>query len=153
MDAQRESCNAYIASQRGEGWVAIAERYDDGGFSGGNLERPALRRLIADIQAGKIDVVICYKVDRLTRSLMDFSKLVDLFEKHEVLSFAAVTQNFSTTSSMGRLTLNILLSFAQFEKNMRVRTSQGQDCGFQTSGSLAREEGCRSATKWTIVTS
>jgi DNA invertase Pin-like site-specific DNA recombinase len=123
LDAQREACEAYVASQRGEGWVLVADRYDDGGYSGGTLERPALKRLLADIQAGKVDCIVVYKIDRLTRSLMDFSKLVDLFEKRGV-TFVSVTQSFNTTSSMGRLTLNILLSFAQFERELgseRVR--------------------------------
>jgi len=123
LDAQREACEAYVASQRGEGWMLVADHYDDGGFSGGTLERPALKRLLADIQAGKIDCVVVYKIDRLTRALMDFSKLVDLFEKHSV-TFVSVTQSFNTTTSMGRLTLNMLLSFAQFERELgseRVR--------------------------------
>jgi DNA invertase Pin-like site-specific DNA recombinase len=123
LDAQREACEAYVASQRGEGWVLVADRYDDGGYSGGTLERPALKRLLADIQAGKVDCVVVYKIDRLTRALMDFSKLVDLFDKRGV-TFVSVTQSFNTTSSMGRLTLNILLSFAQFERELgseRVR--------------------------------
>jgi len=123
LDAQREACEAYVASQRGEGWVLVADRYDDGGYSGGSLERPGLKRLLADIQAGKVDCVVVYKIDRLTRALMDFSKLVDLFEKQGV-TFVSVTQSFNTTSSMGRLTLNILLSFAQFERELgseRVR--------------------------------
>jgi len=123
LDAQRDACEAFIASQRGEGWVLVADRYDDGGYSGGTLERPALKRLLADIQAGKVDCVVVYKLDRLTRSLMDFSKLADLFDRHGV-TFVSVTQSFNTTSSMGRLTLNMLLSFAQFERELgseRVR--------------------------------
>ena len=123
LDAQRESCAAYIESQRAEGWVKIPDRYDDGGFSGGTLERPALQRLLRDIEAGLIDVVVVYKIDRLSRSLLDFSKLVEIFDRHKV-SFVSVTQSFSTTSSMGRLTLNVLLSFAQFERELaaeRVR--------------------------------
>ena len=117
LDAQRESCEAYIASQKHEGWKALATRYDDGGFTGGNMERPGLKALLADIEAGGVDVVMVYKVDRLSRSLMDFSKLVALFETHDV-AFVSVTQHFDTTSSMGRLTLNILLSFAQFEREL-----------------------------------
>lgn len=117
LDAQRESCEAYVASQRAEGWVLVPDRYDDGGFSGGTLERPALKRLMADIQAGKVDVVVVYKIDRLSRSLMDFSRLVDVFDRHNV-TFVSVTQSFNTTTSMGRLTLNILLSFAQFEREV-----------------------------------
>src|SRR4051794_2159573 len=117
LAAQREACEAFIRSQRHEGWVLAKTRYDDGGFSGGNLERPALQDLIADIRAGRIDVVIVYKVDRLTRSLADFAKLVELFDSQSV-SFVSVTQSFNTTSSMGRLTLNVLLSFAQFEREV-----------------------------------
>ncbi len=117
LDAQREACESYIASQKGEGWVLVADHYDDGGFSGGNLERPSLKRLMADIAAGKINVVVVYKIDRLTRSLMDFGKLVEVFDKHGV-TFVSVTQSFNTTTSMGRLTLNILLSFAQFEREI-----------------------------------
>jgi DNA invertase Pin-like site-specific DNA recombinase len=117
LDAQRESCEAYIASQRAEGWILVPDRYDDGGFSGGTLERPALRRLRADIEAGKVDVVVVYKIDRLSRSLMDFSRLVEVFDQHKV-TFVSVTQSFNTTTSMGRLTLNVLLSFAQFEREV-----------------------------------
>ncbi len=117
LDAQRESCEAYIASQRSEGFAAIRERYDDGGHSGGTLERPALQRLLADVEAGLIDVIVVYKIDRLSRSLMDFSKLVEIFERNDV-TFVSVTQSFNTTTSMGRLTLNILLSFAQFEREV-----------------------------------
>jgi site-specific DNA recombinase len=106
LAAQREACEAYIRSQRHEGWVLARQRYDDGGFSGGNLERPALRHLIADIQAGRVDIVIVYKVDRLTRSLADFVRLVELFDAQAV-SFVSMTQQFNTTSSMGRLTLNL----------------------------------------------
>ena len=123
LDAQRESCEAYIASQRSEGWVLVHDRYDDGGVSGGTLERPALKRLLADIEAGLVDVVVVYKIDRLSRSLMDFAKLVQIFDQNEV-TFVSVTQSFNTTTSMGRLTLNILLSFAQFEREVigeRVR--------------------------------
>jgi len=117
LDAQREAGEAYVSSQIGEGWVCLPERYDDGGFTGGNLDRPSLKRLIADIEAGKIDCVVVYKVDRLSRSLMDFSRLVEVFDKHGT-SFVSVTQHFNTTNSMGRLTLNILLSFAQFEREI-----------------------------------
>jgi DNA invertase Pin-like site-specific DNA recombinase len=123
LDAQREACEAYVASQRGEGWMLVEDRYDDGGYSGGNMERPGLKRLLADIGAGKVDCIVVYKIDRLTRALMDFSRLVELFEKHAV-TFVSVTQNFNTTTSMGRLTLNMLLSFAQFERELgseRVR--------------------------------
>jgi len=117
LHAQREACEAYVASQRHEGWIIVPDRYDDGGVSGGTLERPALQRLLCDIEAGLIDVVVVYKIDRLPRSLMDFAKLVDVFERNSV-SFVSITQQFSTTTSMGRLTLNILLSFAQFEREV-----------------------------------
>lgn len=117
LDAQREACLAYVKSQKGEGWRRIATRYDDGGFSGGSMERPALKRLLSDISAGKVDVVVVYKIDRLTRSLTDFARMVELFDRHDV-SFISVTQSFNTTSSMGRLTLNVLLSFAQFEREV-----------------------------------
>src|SRR5690349_8676199 len=117
LAAQREACEAYIRSQQHEGWVLATTRYDDGGFSGGNLERPALQQLLADIRSGRIDIVIVYKVDRLTRSLADFARLVELFDA-EAVSFVSVTQQFNTTSSMGRLTLNVLLSFAQFEREV-----------------------------------
>ena len=117
LDAQRESCEAFVASQKAEGWVTLPGRYDDGGFSGGTLERPALGRLIADIEAGRVDVVVVYKIDRLSRSLMDFAKLVEVFDRKGV-TFVSVTQHFNTTTSMGRLTLNILLSFAQFEREV-----------------------------------
>jgi DNA invertase Pin-like site-specific DNA recombinase len=117
LEAQREACEAYVASQRAEGWAAIRERYDDGGFSGGTLERPALKQLLADIEAGLIDVIVVYKIDRLSRSLMDFAKLVEVFDRNSV-TFVSVTQSFNTTTSMGRLTLNILLSFAQFEREV-----------------------------------
>lgn len=117
LDAQREACEAYVASQKSEGWAAIRERYDDGGFSGGTLERPALRQLLADVESGLIDVIVVYKIDRLSRSLMDFAKLVEVFDRNNV-TFVSVTQSFNTTTSMGRLTLNILLSFAQFEREV-----------------------------------
>jgi DNA invertase Pin-like site-specific DNA recombinase len=117
LDAQRDACEAYVASQRAEGWVLVHDRYDDGGFSGGTLERPALKRLLADIEQGRIDVIVVYKIDRLSRSLMDFAKLVETMEAHGV-TFVSVTQSFNTTTSMGRLTLNILLSFAQFEREV-----------------------------------
>jgi site-specific DNA recombinase len=117
LDAQREACEAYITSQRAEGWVLVPDRYDDGGVSGGTLDRPALKRLTTDIERGLVDVVVVYKIDRLSRSLMDFAKLVDVFDANEV-TFVSVTQSFNTTTSMGRLTLNILLSFAQFEREV-----------------------------------
>jgi DNA invertase Pin-like site-specific DNA recombinase len=117
LHAQREACEAFIRSQAGEGWKRVKDAYDDGGLSGGTMERPALQCLMADIKAGKIDIVVVCKVDRLTRSLADFAKIVDLFDRAGI-SFVAVTQQFNTTSSMGRLTLNILLSFAQFEREV-----------------------------------
>ena len=117
LDAQREACAAYIASQRHEGWKLLPDRYDDGGLSGGTLERPALQRLLADIDAGRVDMVVVYKIDRLTRSLADFARLVERFEQASC-SFVSVTQSFNTSSSMGRLTLNVLLSFAQFEREV-----------------------------------
>jgi site-specific DNA recombinase len=117
LDAQREACAAYILSQASEGWTQIAERYDDGGLSGGTLERPALQRLLADVAESKIDIIVVYKVDRLTRSLLDFAKLVEAFDNAGV-SFVSITQSFNTTTSMGRLTLNMLLSFAQFEREV-----------------------------------
>src|ERR1700732_4259606 len=123
LDAQREACEAYIKSQEHEGWRLVPDRYNDGGLSGASLDRPALQKLLADVRAGKITIVVVYKVDRLTRSLADFAKLVELFDQHQV-SFVSVTQSFNTTSSMGRLTLNVLLSFAQFEREVigeRVR--------------------------------
>ena len=117
LHAQRQACEAYVLSQAGEGWIALPEIYDDGGFSGGNMERPGLVQLLAEIDRGRIDVVVVYKVDRLTRSLTDFARIVERFDKREV-SFVSVTQAFNTTSSMGRLTLNVLLSFAQFEREV-----------------------------------
>ena len=123
LDAQREACEAYVKSQAHEGWRLVPDRYDDGGLSGASLDRPALQNLLADVGAGRITIVVVYKVDRLTRSLADFAKLVELFDQHGV-SFVSITQSFNTTSSMGRLTLNVLLSFAQFEREVigeRVR--------------------------------
>src|SRR5271166_354125 len=117
LDAQREACEAFILSQRHAGWIALPEIYDDGGLSGGTMERPALQRLLADIRAGKVQIIVVYKVDRLTRSLADFAKIVDVLDAHDA-SFVSVTQQFNTTTSMGRLTLNMLLSFAQFEREI-----------------------------------
>ncbi len=117
LDNQREAAEAYVKSQRHEGWETLLDRYDDGGFSGGNLERPALRSLLDGIEAGKIDRVVVYKIDRLSRSLLDFAKLADFFEEHRC-SIVSVTQQLDTATSMGRLTLNMLLSFAQFEREM-----------------------------------
>ena len=117
LDAQREACESYIGSQKHEGWTALAEHYDDGGYSGGNTDRPALQRLMVDVRAGRVDMIVVYKIDRLTRSLTDFSSLVQTLDAHQT-SFVSVTQHFNTTTSMGRLTLNVLLSFAQFEREV-----------------------------------
>ena len=117
LDAQREACEAFIQSQKHEGWQCLPAGYDDGGISGATMARPALQRLLADIQAGRVDVVVVYKVDRLTRSLADFAKMVEIFDAKNI-SFVSVTQQFNTTTSMGRLTLNVLLSFAQFEREV-----------------------------------
>jgi site-specific DNA recombinase len=123
LDAQRDACENFIASQKSEGWVLSRERYDDGGFSGGNMDRPGLKKLLDDVRSGIVDIIVVYKIDRLSRSLADFAKLVEIFDEHKV-TFVSVTQAFNTTTSMGRLTLNILLSFAQFERELageRVR--------------------------------
>jgi site-specific DNA recombinase len=117
LDAQREAAQAYIASQQHQGWIALPERYDDGGYSGGNLDRPALKRLLQDITAGKIDAVLVYKLDRLSRSLLDFARLMEIFDKYHV-AFVCITQQFNSATSMGRLVLNMLLSFAQFEREI-----------------------------------
>jgi len=140
LDAQREACEAFVKSQQHEGWQAIGTHYDDGGFTGGNMERPALKRLMADIHAGKVSVVVVYKVDRLTRSLADFAKLVEQFDRYNV-SFVSVTQQFNTTSSMGRLTLNVLLSFAQFEREVtgeriRDKVAASKKKGIWMGGSI-----------------
>jgi site-specific DNA recombinase len=127
LHAQREACAAYVQSQRNEGWQLLPKHYDDGGYSGGNLERPALQQLLADIEAGAVDLIVVYKIDRLTRSLSDFAKLVELLDAHNA-SFVSITQSFNTTTSMGRLTLNVLLSFAQFEREVtgeRIRDKIG----------------------------
>ncbi len=133
LHAQRESCEAYIASQRSEGWVLVRDQYDDGGISGGTLERPGLKRLLADIEDGLVDVVVVYKIDRLSRSLMDFSKLVEVFDRNGV-TFVSVTQSFNTTTSMGRLTLNILLSFAQFEREVTAERIRDKVCASRMKG-------------------
>src|SRR5260370_27350443 len=117
LEAQREGAEAYIASQRQLGWILVPERYDDGGYTGGNLERPALQKLLRDIEQRKIDAVTVYKVDRLSRSLLDFARLMEIFERHQV-NLVSVTQPLNTPTSLGRLTLNILLSYAQFEREM-----------------------------------
>lgn len=123
LDAQYEACAAYAVSQRHEGWTLVSGRYDDGGFSGGNMDRPGLKQLMADVASGKVDIILLYKIDRLTRSLADFAKIVEVLDKAGA-SFVSITQSFNTTTSMGRLTLNMLLSFAQFEREVigeRVR--------------------------------
>ena len=128
LDAQREACAAYVLSQASQGWKLLPDCYDDGGLSGGTLERPALQRLLTDVKEGRIDIIVVYKVDRLTRSLLDFAKLVEAFDEAGV-SFVSVTQSFNTTTSMGRLTLNMLLSFAQFEREVtaeRIRDKIAQ---------------------------
>lgn len=140
LDAQREACLNYIASQKSEGWVPVLDEYDDGGFSGGNMDRPALMRLMEDIKAGKIQTVVVYKIDRLTRSLMDFAKLVEVFDAHGV-TFVSITQSFNTTTSMGRLTLNVLLSFAQFEREVageriRDKIAASKRKGMWTGGTV-----------------
>jgi site-specific DNA recombinase len=140
LDAQREACEAYIKSQAAEGWRGIPKCYDDPAYSGGNMDRPALQRLLKDIEAGQIDVVVVYKIDRLTRSLADFAKLVEIFDAKSV-SFVAVTQQFNTTTSMGRLTLNVLLSFAQFERELaservRDKVAASRKKGKWTGGSV-----------------
>ena len=140
LQAQREACEAYISSQKNEGWILIKTHYDDGGFSGGNMERPALKKLMQDIQNHEIDVIVVYKIDRLTRSLMDFAKLVEVFDKNKV-TFVSVTQSFNTTNSMGRLTLNVLLSFAQFEREVtseriRDKISASKKKGIWMGGNL-----------------
>ena len=133
LDAQYEACTSYVESQRSEGWVLSPDRYDDGGFSGGTLERPALQRLLKDIEAGRIGVVVVYKIDRLSRSLMDFTKLVEIFDQSNA-SFVSITQSFSTTNSMGRLTLNILLSFAQFEREIAAERVRDKICASRKKG-------------------
>ena len=133
LDAQREACTAFINSQVGQGWKALPKLYDDGGISGGTMVRPALHELLADINAGKIDVVVVYKIDRLTRSLMDFAKIVEVFDKHKV-SFVSVTQQFNTLSSMGRLTLNVLLSFAQFEREVTAERIRDKFAASRSKG-------------------
>ena len=126
LDAQREACANYILSQRHEGWTLLPDLYDDGGFTGGNMDRPGLKQLLADVRAGRVDVVVVYKVDRLTRALADFAKIVQVFDAHGV-SFVSVTQAFNTTTSMGRLTLNVLLSFAQFEREVTGSHGRGRN--------------------------
>ena len=136
MHAQREACEAFIRSQRHEGWQVLPEAFDDGGYSGGTMDRPALARLLEAARTGKVDVIVVYKVDRLTRSLVDFARMVELVDAHSA-SFVSVTQQFNTTTSMGRLTLNVLLSFAQFEREVtgerirdKIAASKKRGCGW-----------------------
>ena len=127
LDAQRDAAESYISSQRHEGWIALPEKYDDGGYTGANMDRPALKRLLEAVKTGAVNCIVVYKVDRLTRSLLDFARIMEVIDKHGV-SFVSVTQQFNTTGSLGRLTLNILLSFAQFEREMiaeRTRDKMG----------------------------
>src|SRR5262245_43015811 len=136
LDAQREAAEAYVRSQAGQGWALLPQRYDDGGFTGGNLDRPALQRLLADIQAGQVDAVIVYKVDRLSRSLLDFARLMESFEKNKI-SFVSVTQQFNTATSMGRLVLNVLLSFAQFEREIIAERTRDKVAATRRKGKWA----------------
>ena len=136
LQAQREACEAYIKSQKHENWHLLSTKYDDGGYSGGTLNRPALQQLLSDIKSGLIDIIVVYKIDRLTRSLMDFSKIVEVLDTHNA-SFVSITQHFNTTTSMGRLTLNMLLSFAQFEREVtgerirdKIAASKKKGCGW-----------------------
>src|SRR4051794_3805398 len=151
LDAQREAGRAYVKSQTQEGWRLVKESFDDGGFSGGSLDRPALQRLLAAIRSRQIDVVVVYKVDRLTRSLADFAKLVEIFDAHGV-SFVSVTQSFNTTSSMGRLTLNMLLSFASSSGRSRASAS-ATSLPHPSAGASGSEGSSRSATRSGIASS
>jgi site-specific DNA recombinase len=145
LDAQREAGEAFIRSQKGAGWKLVPARYDDGGFSGGNLERPALRRLLDDIDARRVDCVLVYKVDRLSRSLLDFARLMDRFDQRTV-SFVSVTQQFNTTSSLGRLTLNILLSFAEFERQIISERTRDKMSAAEGRASGWAERPCSATT-------
>ena len=135
LDAQREAAEAFILSQRREGWVALSACYDDGGFTGANMERPALKRLLEAVESGAVDCVVVYKVDRLSRSLLDFTRMLSVFDQHNV-SFVAVTQQFNTSTSLGRLTLNILLSFAQFERELIGERTRDKDVGGTEEGEM-----------------
>jgi len=150
LDAQYEASSAYIKSQAHAGWVQVKTRYDDGGFSGGSTDRPALQSLLEDIRARKIDVIVVYKVDRLTRSLADFAKLVELFDAHGV-SFVSVTQQFNITTSMGRLTLNVLLSFAQFEREVTSERIRDKVAASKKKGIWVGGLPPPSATSWRTV--
>jgi len=149
LDAQREACAAYVMSQILEGWEAVAERYDDGGWSGGNMDRPALRQLLEDVKAGKIDIIVVYKVDRLTRSLADFAKIVEILDGHGA-SFVSVTQAFNTTNSTGRLTLNVLLSFAKFEREVTAERIRDKVAASKAKG-MWMGVPSRSAMHWRIA--
>ena len=155
LQAQREACEAFITSQRHEGWVCLRTGYDDGGFSGATMARPALQRLLADIAAGRVDIVVVYKIDRLTRSLADFAKIVEILDARTA-SFVSVTQQFNTTTSMGRLTLNVLLSFAQFEREVigerirdKIAASKRRGCGWAACRRLGI--GCRTASSSSLT--
>ena len=150
LHAQRDACAAYVMSQAGEGWTLLPEIYDDGGYSGGNLDRPALQRLMADIEAKKIDVVVVYKVDRLTRCLADFSKIVDVLDRTGS-SFVSVTQAFNTTTSMGRLTLNVLLSFAQFEREVTGERIRDKIAASKKKGRRRRDSNPRYPLQGTTI--
>jgi len=145
LDAQREACAAYVASQKNEGWVLLADEYDDGGLSGGTMDRPALQRLMADIDAGRVDQIVVYKNDRLTRSLADFAKIVERLDAAGA-SFVSVTQSFNTATSMGRLTLNMLLSFAQFEREVTAERIRDKIAASKKKGPLDRGARCHLAT-------
>jgi site-specific DNA recombinase len=135
LDAQRDSAESYIASQKGQGWIALADRYDDGGFTGGNTDRPAFQRLMTDVREGRVDTIIVYKIDRLSRSLLDFARIMETLERYGV-ALVSVTQQFNTTSSMGRLTLNILLSFAQFEREIISERTRDKIAAMRRKGKL-----------------
>ena len=136
LDAQREAAEAYVRSQAGQGWSLLPQRYDDGGFTGGNMDRPALQRLLADIRAGQVDCCVVYKVDRLSRSLLDFARLMETFEQHQV-AFASITQQFNSATSMGRLVLNVLLSFAQFEREIIAERTRDKVAATRRKGKWA----------------
>ena len=146
LHAQREACAAYVLSQASEGWVLLPEVYDDGGLSGGTLERPALQRLLGDVADGKVVIIVVYKVDRLTRSLLDFAKLVEALDKAGT-SFVSITQSFNTTTSMGRLTLNMLLSFAQFEREVTAERIRDKVAASKAKGMWMRRQSVYSVSK------
>jgi site-specific DNA recombinase len=148
LDAQREACAAYVLSQRHEGWSLLPDLYDDGGFSGGSMDRPGLKRLLADIEAGRVDTIIVYKVDRLTRALSDFARIVEILDAAGA-SFVSITQSFNTTTSMGRLTLNVLLSFAQFEREVTGERIRDKIAASKKKGMWMGGR-CRSVTRCVI---